>query len=161
MAFQAHLASPMGAQLDSGMGYDINHAYSEYNLETILIVDPLARTRETKYIGHKGKWYKRLSRLFKDKYNYLPAYFVSMTPALAPQPNLPMKPHHHCQDHNHSTVWSTLHYFDGNGRHYGAQLRALALAWAICILYYQVCTHPMVGITHGPVCTLSQVNQCL
>ncbi|KAJ9049715.1 hypothetical protein DSO57_1021740 [Entomophthora muscae] len=40
---------------------------------------------------------------------------------------------------------------DGNDRHYGAQLRALVFAWAICIKYYQVSTHPMVGITcwHG------------
>ncbi|KAJ9073987.1 hypothetical protein DSO57_1010747 [Entomophthora muscae] len=59
-----------------------NLAYSEYNLETILIADPLARTRETKYIGQEGKWYKRPPRLFKDKYNYLPAYFVPMTPPL-------------------------------------------------------------------------------
>ncbi|KAJ9054294.1 hypothetical protein DSO57_1016259 [Entomophthora muscae] len=64
--------------------YPPNPAYSEYNLETILIADPLARTRETKYIGHKGKQYKRPPRLFKDKYNYLPAYFVPMTPPLIP-----------------------------------------------------------------------------
>ncbi|KAJ9084848.1 hypothetical protein DSO57_1019913 [Entomophthora muscae] len=50
-----------------------NPAYLEYNLETILIINPLERTRETKYIGHKGKWYKVPSLFFKDKYNYLPA----------------------------------------------------------------------------------------
>ncbi|KAJ9072972.1 hypothetical protein DSO57_1021455 [Entomophthora muscae] len=69
-----------------------NPAYSEYNLETILIVEPLARTRETKYIGHKEKWYKRPPRLFKDKYNYLPAYFVPMTPPLTPRPDRPLEP---------------------------------------------------------------------
>ncbi|KAJ9073201.1 hypothetical protein DSO57_1019093 [Entomophthora muscae] len=72
--------------------YPPNPAYLEYNLETILIADPLARTRGTKYIGHKGKWYKRPPRLFKDKYNYLSAYFVPMTPPLTPQPNRPMEP---------------------------------------------------------------------
>ncbi|KAJ9061981.1 hypothetical protein DSO57_1015406 [Entomophthora muscae] len=63
----------------------------EYNLETILIADPLARTRETEYIGREGKWYKRPPRLFKDNYNYLPAYFIPMTPLLTPQPYRPME----------------------------------------------------------------------
>ncbi|KAJ9054883.1 hypothetical protein DSO57_1009813 [Entomophthora muscae] len=69
--------------------YPPNLAYVEYDLETILIADPLAKTRETEYIRHEGKWYKRLSQLFKDKYNYLPAYFVPMTPPLTPQPDCP------------------------------------------------------------------------
>ncbi|KAJ9073424.1 hypothetical protein DSO57_1016660 [Entomophthora muscae] len=64
-----------------------NPACAEYNLETILIANPLARTRETEYIGRKGNRYKRLPRLFKYKYNYLPAYFVPMTLSLTPQPN--------------------------------------------------------------------------
>ncbi|KAJ9067077.1 hypothetical protein DSO57_1002993 [Entomophthora muscae] len=69
-----------------------NPSYSEYNLETILIADPLARTRENEYIGHKGKWYERPPRLFKEKYNYLPTYFVPMTPPLTLQPDCLMKP---------------------------------------------------------------------
>ncbi|KAJ9055995.1 hypothetical protein DSO57_1037604 [Entomophthora muscae] len=63
-----------------------NLAYTEYDLETILIADPLARTRETEYIGREGKCYKRPPRLFKDKHNYLPAYFVPMTLPLTPRP---------------------------------------------------------------------------
>ncbi|KAJ9073207.1 hypothetical protein DSO57_1019099 [Entomophthora muscae] len=47
---------------------------------------------------------------------------------------------------------------DGNDRHYGAQLRALIFAWAICIKYYQVSTHLMVGITLWPSSTLSRVT---
>ncbi|KAJ9063959.1 hypothetical protein DSO57_1035465 [Entomophthora muscae] len=69
-----------------------NLAYSEYDLETILIADPLARTRSTKYIGHKGKRVEIPPLLFKDKYNYLPAYFVPMTPPLTPQPDRPLEP---------------------------------------------------------------------
>ncbi|KAJ9049229.1 hypothetical protein DSO57_1026830 [Entomophthora muscae] len=69
-----------------------NLAYAEYNLKTILIDDPLARTRETEYIGREGKWYIRLPRLFKDKYNYLPAYFVPMTLPLTPRPDRSMEP---------------------------------------------------------------------
>ncbi|KAJ9055525.1 hypothetical protein DSO57_1003223 [Entomophthora muscae] len=50
-----------------------------------------AETRETEYIGREGKWYERPPRLFKDKYNYLPAYFVPMTLPLTPQPDHPME----------------------------------------------------------------------
>ncbi|KAJ9089640.1 hypothetical protein DSO57_1010799 [Entomophthora muscae] len=71
--------------------YPPNPAYTEYNLETILIDGLLARTRETEYIGHEGKWYKRPPRLFKDKYNYLSAYFVPMTPPLTLQPDRPIE----------------------------------------------------------------------
>ncbi|KAJ9087573.1 hypothetical protein DSO57_1031822 [Entomophthora muscae] len=63
----------------------------KYNLETILIADPLARTRETEYMGHEGKRIKVTPLLFKDKYNYLPAYFVPMTLPLTPQPDCPME----------------------------------------------------------------------
>ncbi|KAJ9065126.1 hypothetical protein DSO57_1023009 [Entomophthora muscae] len=72
--------------------YPLNTAYSEFNLDNILIANPLARTRETKTIGHKGKWYIRPPILLKDKYNYLPTYFVPITPLLTPQPNRPMEP---------------------------------------------------------------------
>ncbi|KAJ9058896.1 hypothetical protein DSO57_1007576 [Entomophthora muscae] len=71
--------------------YPPNSAYVKYNLETILIADPLAGTRENDYIGCEGKGYKRPPRLFKDKYNYLPAYFVPMTPPLNPRPDRPIK----------------------------------------------------------------------
>ncbi|KAJ9053084.1 hypothetical protein DSO57_1027692 [Entomophthora muscae] len=64
-----------------------NPAYAEYNLETILIADPLARTRETEYIGGEGKRIEVPPLLFKDKYNYLPAYFVPMTLSLTLQPD--------------------------------------------------------------------------
>ncbi|KAJ9090390.1 hypothetical protein DSO57_1003123 [Entomophthora muscae] len=60
-------------------------------METILIANPLARTRETEYIRHEGKRIKVPPLLFKDKYNYLPAYFVPMTPPLTLQPDHPMK----------------------------------------------------------------------
>ncbi|KAJ9059334.1 hypothetical protein DSO57_1003536 [Entomophthora muscae] len=69
-----------------------NPAYLEFNLENILIAGLLARTRETKYIGRKGKWYKSPPRLFKDKYNYLPAYFAPITLPLTPQPDCPNEP---------------------------------------------------------------------
>ncbi|KAJ9065790.1 hypothetical protein DSO57_1016000 [Entomophthora muscae] len=72
--------------------YPPNPAYLEYNLETILIADLLARTRGTKYIGREGKRIKILPLLFKNKYNYLPAYFVPMNPPLTPRPDRPLEP---------------------------------------------------------------------
>ncbi|KAJ9069104.1 hypothetical protein DSO57_1021889 [Entomophthora muscae] len=69
-----------------------NLAYSEYNLETILIANPLASTRSTKYIGREGKRVEIPPLLFKDKYNYLPAYFVPITPPLTPRPDRPLEP---------------------------------------------------------------------
>ncbi|KAJ9085848.1 hypothetical protein DSO57_1009956 [Entomophthora muscae] len=71
--------------------YPPNPAYAEYNLETILIANPLARTREIEYIGREGNRIEVLPLLFKDKYNYLPAYFVPMTLPLTPQPDRPME----------------------------------------------------------------------
>ncbi|KAJ9069176.1 hypothetical protein DSO57_1021319 [Entomophthora muscae] len=72
--------------------YPPNPAYSEYNLETILIADPLARTRSTKYIGREGKRVEIPPLLFKDKYNYLSAYFVPMTLPLTPRSDRPLEP---------------------------------------------------------------------
>ncbi|KAJ9060942.1 hypothetical protein DSO57_1025574 [Entomophthora muscae] len=68
-----------------------NPVYVEYKLETILIANPLASTRETEYIGRGENRIEVPPLLFKDKYNYLPAYFVPMTPPLTLQPNCPME----------------------------------------------------------------------
>ncbi|KAJ9058670.1 hypothetical protein DSO57_1010010 [Entomophthora muscae] len=62
--------------------YPPNPAYLEYNLETILIAEHLARARETEYIVHEGKQIKFLPLLLKDKYINLPAYFIPMNPPL-------------------------------------------------------------------------------
>ncbi|KAJ9081850.1 hypothetical protein DSO57_1010523 [Entomophthora muscae] len=72
--------------------YPPNPAYSEYDLETILIAYPFARTRSTKYIGREGKRIEIPPLLFKDKYNYLLVYFVPMTPSLTPRPDRPLEP---------------------------------------------------------------------
>ncbi|KAJ9051066.1 hypothetical protein DSO57_1008329 [Entomophthora muscae] len=45
--------------------YPPNPAYSEYNLETIFIADPLARTISTDYVGRKGKRIEIPPLLFK------------------------------------------------------------------------------------------------
>ncbi|KAJ9068163.1 hypothetical protein DSO57_1031366 [Entomophthora muscae] len=61
-------------------------------LDTCPTLHTHTRTREIEYIRCRLKWYKKPPRLFKDKYNDLPAYFVHMTPPLTPRPDLPMKP---------------------------------------------------------------------
>ncbi|KAJ9072069.1 hypothetical protein DSO57_1031013 [Entomophthora muscae] len=71
--------------------YPPNPAYTECGLKTILIANPLARTRGTEYIGLKGNRIEVPPLLFKNKYNYLLAYFVPMTPSLTLQPNCPME----------------------------------------------------------------------
>ncbi|KAJ9052723.1 hypothetical protein DSO57_1031411 [Entomophthora muscae] len=67
--------------------YPPNPAYAEYNLKTIPIADPLARTRENEYIGREGKSIEVPPLLFKEKYNYLCAYFFPMTLPLTLRPD--------------------------------------------------------------------------
>ncbi|KAJ9067779.1 hypothetical protein DSO57_1035727 [Entomophthora muscae] len=67
--------------------YPPNLAYSEFTLEEILIYNPEARTRKTETIYREGIKITRPLLLFRNKYNYLPAYLVPMTPPLTLQPN--------------------------------------------------------------------------
>ncbi|KAJ9060583.1 hypothetical protein DSO57_1029261 [Entomophthora muscae] len=71
--------------------YPPNPAYLEFTLEEILIQDPEARTRETKVLYREGIKIIWPPLLFRDKYNFLPAYLVPMTPPLTPQPNRPQE----------------------------------------------------------------------
>ncbi|KAJ9053592.1 hypothetical protein DSO57_1022737 [Entomophthora muscae] len=112
--------------------YPPNPAYSEFNLEKILIADSLTRARETKTIGCKGKWYMKPPILFKDKYNYLPAYFVPMTLPLPYQPNHPLLVGFMVPN---SRPWSLL----GQSLSYIIKL-ALILGWALPIV--QAVPHP-------------------
>ncbi|KAJ9077610.1 hypothetical protein DSO57_1015232 [Entomophthora muscae] len=70
-----------------------------------------------------------------------------MTPPLTLQPNCPMETPAAAKTTSTQLFGVLYITLTGNGRHYGAQLKALVFAWAIHILYYQVSTHPMVGIT--------------
>ncbi|KAJ9074963.1 hypothetical protein DSO57_1001437 [Entomophthora muscae] len=71
--------------------YPPNPAYSEFTLEEILIYNPEARTRETKTVYRKGNKIIIPPLLFRDKYNYLPAYLIPMTPPLTLRPNCPQE----------------------------------------------------------------------
>ncbi|KAJ9085510.1 hypothetical protein DSO57_1013164 [Entomophthora muscae] len=67
--------------------YPSNLAYLEFTLEEILIYNPEARTRETETVYREGTKIIIAPLLLCDKYNYLPAYSVPMTPSLTLQPN--------------------------------------------------------------------------
>ena len=67
--------------------YPPNSAYLEFTLEEILIYNPEARTRETETVYREGNKIIIPPLLFHNKYNYLPAYFVLMTPLHTLRPN--------------------------------------------------------------------------
>ncbi|KAJ9076874.1 hypothetical protein DSO57_1022078 [Entomophthora muscae] len=67
--------------------YPSNPEYLEFTLEQILIHKPKARTKETEALYREGIKITRPPLLFRDKYNFLPAYLVPMTPPLTLRPN--------------------------------------------------------------------------
>ncbi|KAJ9085416.1 hypothetical protein DSO57_1014245 [Entomophthora muscae] len=71
--------------------YPHNTAYSEYNLDTILIANPFTRTRETKYIGHKGKQIEVPPLLFRQVQLSV-CILCPMTLPLTLQHKRPIKP---------------------------------------------------------------------
>ncbi|KAJ9088522.1 hypothetical protein DSO57_1022247 [Entomophthora muscae] len=52
----------------------------------MLARDPLARTTKLTRYNQKGPWYVTKSRLFRDKYNFLPDYQLDMEPTVIPRP---------------------------------------------------------------------------
>ncbi|KAJ9078115.1 hypothetical protein DSO57_1010047 [Entomophthora muscae] len=71
--------------------YPQNPAHLEFTLEKILIYGPEARTRETETVYREETKFIIPPLLFRNKYNYLPAYLVLMTPPLTLRPNHPQK----------------------------------------------------------------------
>ncbi|KAJ9081957.1 hypothetical protein DSO57_1009413 [Entomophthora muscae] len=71
--------------------YPPNLAYLDFTLEEILIHNPEARTSETETVYREGIKVTISPLLFHDKYSYLPAYLVLMTPPLTLQPNRPQE----------------------------------------------------------------------
>ncbi|KAJ9064914.1 hypothetical protein DSO57_1025440 [Entomophthora muscae] len=67
--------------------YPPNSAYLEFTLEEILIHDPEARTRETETVYREGDKITIPPQLYQDKYNFLRAYLVPMTPPHTPRPD--------------------------------------------------------------------------
>ncbi|KAJ9055677.1 hypothetical protein DSO57_1001119 [Entomophthora muscae] len=66
--------------------YSLNPEYKEYTANNILAWDPLARTTELIRYNWEGPWYVTKPCLFRDKYNFLPAYQMDMEPPVTPKP---------------------------------------------------------------------------
>ncbi|KAJ9070564.1 hypothetical protein DSO57_1006614 [Entomophthora muscae] len=71
--------------------YPPNLEYLEFTPEEILIHNPEARTKETETVYREEIKVIILHLLFRNKYNYLPAYLVLMTPPLTLRPNCSQK----------------------------------------------------------------------
>ncbi|KAJ9083281.1 hypothetical protein DSO57_1036239 [Entomophthora muscae] len=88
--FTVHQELPL-AQYISPSTHPPSLAYSEFTLEEILIHNPKARTRETEVLYREGTKIIWPPLLFRDKYNFRPAYLVPMTPPHTLRPNRPQE----------------------------------------------------------------------
>ncbi|KAJ9064975.1 hypothetical protein DSO57_1024813 [Entomophthora muscae] len=66
--------------------YPLKPEYKDYTTDNILAWDSLARTKELARYNQKGPWYITKPCLFRDKYNFLPAYQMDMEPPVTPKP---------------------------------------------------------------------------
>ncbi|KAJ9061994.1 hypothetical protein DSO57_1015236 [Entomophthora muscae] len=66
--------------------YLLKPEYKDYTTNNILARDPLARTTELTRYNQEGPWYITKPCLFRDKYNFLPAYQMDMEPPVTPKP---------------------------------------------------------------------------
>ncbi|KAJ9090260.1 hypothetical protein DSO57_1004506 [Entomophthora muscae] len=71
--------------------YPPNPAYLEFTLEEILIYNLESRNRKTETVYREGIKVTIPPLLFWDKYNYFPAYLVSMRPSLILRPDCPQE----------------------------------------------------------------------
>ncbi|KAJ9071753.1 hypothetical protein DSO57_1033861 [Entomophthora muscae] len=54
--------------------YPLKPEYKDYTADNILAWDPLARTKELTRYNQEDPWYVNKPCLFRDKYNFFPAY---------------------------------------------------------------------------------------
>ncbi|KAJ9073175.1 hypothetical protein DSO57_1019224 [Entomophthora muscae] len=66
--------------------YPLKPEYRDYTTNNILAWDPWARITERTRYNREGPWYIIKSSLFRDKYNFLPAYQIDMEPPVTPKP---------------------------------------------------------------------------
>ncbi|KAJ9053493.1 hypothetical protein DSO57_1023662 [Entomophthora muscae] len=66
--------------------YPLKPEYKDYTANNILAWDLLARTTERTRYSQEGPWYITKPHLFRDKYNFLPAYQMDMEPPVTPKP---------------------------------------------------------------------------
>ncbi|KAJ9063690.1 hypothetical protein DSO57_1038286, partial [Entomophthora muscae] len=78
--------------------YPLKSEYKEYTLEKILKLYPLACIQSIVRYNRQGLWIFSTPKLFRGKFNYLPAYNLSMEPPVTPKPmptSLPNLPANH------------------------------------------------------------------
>ncbi|KAJ9049463.1 hypothetical protein DSO57_1024168 [Entomophthora muscae] len=66
--------------------YPLKSEYKVYTLEKILELDPLACIQSAIRYNQQGLWIFSTPKLFRGKFNYLPAYNLSMEPPVTPKP---------------------------------------------------------------------------
>ncbi|KAJ9069491.1 hypothetical protein DSO57_1018130 [Entomophthora muscae] len=66
--------------------YPLKPKYKDYTPEKILELDPLARIQSAIRYNHQGLWIFSTPKLFRGKFNYLPAYNIYMKPPVIPKP---------------------------------------------------------------------------
>ncbi|KAJ9061156.1 hypothetical protein DSO57_1023285 [Entomophthora muscae] len=68
------------------MEYPLKPKYRDYTTNNLLAWDPLAGVTERTRYNQEGLWYITKPGLFRDKYNFLPAYQIDMEPPVTPKP---------------------------------------------------------------------------
>ncbi|KAJ9057500.1 hypothetical protein DSO57_1022168 [Entomophthora muscae] len=66
--------------------YPLKSEYKEYTLEKILELNPLTCIQSAVRYNQKGPWIFSTPKLFRGKFNYLPAYDLSMELPMTPKP---------------------------------------------------------------------------
>ncbi|KAJ9074366.1 hypothetical protein DSO57_1007215 [Entomophthora muscae] len=66
--------------------YPLKPKYKDYTPEKIIELDPLARIQSAVRYNRQGLWIFSTPKLFRGKFNYLPAYNVYMEPPVTPKP---------------------------------------------------------------------------
>ncbi|KAJ9050419.1 hypothetical protein DSO57_1014642 [Entomophthora muscae] len=78
--------------------YPLKPEYKVYTPEKIIELDPLAHIQSTIRYNCQGLWIFSTPKLFRGKFNYLPAYNIYMEPPVTPKPmpaSLPNLPTDH------------------------------------------------------------------
>ncbi|KAJ9071908.1 hypothetical protein DSO57_1032650 [Entomophthora muscae] len=66
--------------------YPLKPEYKDYTSDQILAQDLLAQTKKLTSYNQKDLWNVTEPHLFRDKYNFLPAYQLDMGPPVTPKP---------------------------------------------------------------------------
>ncbi|KAJ9065356.1 hypothetical protein DSO57_1020467 [Entomophthora muscae] len=65
--------------------YPLKPEYKDYTPEKIIELDPLARIQSAVRYNRQGLWIFSTPKLFRGKFNYLPAYNIYMEPPVTPK----------------------------------------------------------------------------